>query len=210
MRCRIFALILAGCCFFFTGCDNFKQMMPKSPAQKPQPLDPDIAKQLEAPDAPPGQDGQNQDAQRQSRPHETFDSDRVRRHDSYRGPSHDLTPDESAGGHTLRKHVGRSDADLRDRLAQEDISAASTYTDRDAAEHAIGNALQQGQHRVEQWLARYGNHPNLVLDYRGDEPIGRTLHRGESASQPCSDAKVVLRYISSNEYYVLTSYPECR
>ena len=205
MRCRFFALILAGSCFFFPGCDNFKQMMPKSPAQKPQPLDPDIAKQLEPPDGQPGQDGQNP-----SRPHETFDSDHVRRHDSYGGPSHDLSPDESAGGHTLRKHVGRSDAELRDRLEHEDISASSTYTDRAAAEHAIGNALQQGQRRVEQWLARYGNHPNLVLDYHGDEPIGRTLHRGESASQPCSDAKVVLRYISSNEYYVLTSYPECR
>jgi hypothetical protein len=131
-------------------------------------------------------------------------------HPEFRGASHDLSPDESAGGHTLRKHVGRSDDELRDRLAEESISASSTYTDRAAAEFAVGNALQEGRYRIEQWLARSGGHPNLVLDYRSDQPVGRTLHRGDSASQPCGDAKVVLRWVSSSEYYVLTSYPECR
>ena len=118
--------------------------------------------------------------------------------------------DERAGGHTLRKHVGRSDEELSQRLQREDISASSTYTDRAAAEGAAGEALLRGQGRIEQWLARSGGHPNLVLDYRGDQPIGRTLHRGDTSSQPCSDAKVVLRWLSSSEYYVLTSYPECR
>ncbi len=126
------------------------------------------------------------------------------------GTSHDLTVDERAGGHTLRKHVGRTDDELRERLAQEQISASSTYIDRAAAEFAIGNALQEGQYRIEKWQARSGSHPNLVLDYHGDQPIGRTMHRGDSASQPCSDAKVVLRWLSPSEYYVLTSYPECR
>ena len=130
-------------------------------------------------------------------------------HLDFRGASHDLSTDERAGGHTLRKHVGRTDDDLRARLAREDISAASTYTDRVAAEFAVGKALLESQSRIESWMARAG-HPNLVLDYRGNEPIGRTLHRGSSASQPCADAKIVLRWLSSSEYYVLTSYPECR
>ena len=134
--------------------------------------------------------------------------DRVSR-TSYAIPR-DLSKDEGAGGHTLRKHVGRTDEELRRRLAHEDISASSTYTDRAAAESAIGDAIQQSQTRIEQWMARSGGHPNLVLDYRGGQPIGSTLHRGDSASQPCSNAKVVLRWISSSEYYVLTSYPECR
>ena len=124
--------------------------------------------------------------------------------------SHDLSTDEGAGGHTLRKHVGRTDQELSERLQREDISASSTYTDRAAAEGAVGEALLQNQGRIEQWLARSGGHSNLVLDYHGDRPIGRTLHRGDTASAPCADAKVVLRWLSSNEYYVLTSYPECR
>ena len=122
----------------------------------------------------------------------------------------DLSKDEGAGGHTLRKHVGRTDEELKARLAHEDISASSTYTDKAAAETAVEDAIQLNQTRIEQWMARSGGHPNLVLDYRSDQPIGRTLHRGASASQPCSNAKVVLRWLSSSEYYVLTSYPECR
>jgi len=131
-------------------------------------------------------------------------------HSPFHGVPRDLSKDEGAGGHTLRKHVGRTDEELADRLTRESISASSTYTDRTAAEGAIGDALQQNQTRIEDWMARSGGHPNLVLDYHGDQPIGRTLHRGDSASQPCSDAKVVLRWLSSSEYYVLTSYPECR
>ena len=131
-------------------------------------------------------------------------------HPVFRGASHDLSPDENAGGHTLRKHVGRSDDELRERLDRESISASSTYTDRSAAEFAVGNALEEGKYRIEKWMQRSGGHPNLVLDYHGDQPFGRTLHRGDSSSQLCSDAKVVLRWLSSSEYYVLTSYPECR
>jgi len=127
--------------------------------------------------------------------------------------SHDLAQDEAAGGHTLRKHVGRSDAELRERLEKEpNIAAASTYTDRVTAEKAIGLALEQNRAKVQRWLARSGGHPNQVLDYStdGDHPVGRTLRRGQESSQPCSHALVVLRWSGDDHYYVLTSYPECR
>lgn len=127
--------------------------------------------------------------------------------------SHDLSQDEAAGGHTLRRHVGRSDAELRQRLEREpDISAASAYTDRETAERVVGTVLQEQPAKIERWFGRPGGHPNLVLDYRGDpaHPIGRTLHRGETAAQPCSNAIVVLRWDGDRHYHVLTSYPECR
>ena len=127
-------------------------------------------------------------------------------------PTRDLSQDEAAGGHTLQRHVGRTDADLRERLQREpDISAASTYTNLQAAEMAVGTALQQAHSRVERWLDRRG-HPNLVLDYRGNpgHPVGRTLHRGDPAPQPCWNAIVVLHWDSGRQYHVLTSYPECR
>ena len=129
----------------------------------------------------------------------------------YSGPSRDLSQDERAGGHILRKHVGLSEEDLRERLARErEITGASTYTDRRTAEHVVGAAIAQSQDRVETWLRRPGGHRNLVLDYDGDEPIGRTINRGEVHSQPCSHALVVLKYAGPGDYYVLTSYPECR
>jgi hypothetical protein len=129
------------------------------------------------------------------------------------GPSHDLSDDEAAGGHTLKKHVGRTDEQLQQRLSRErNISAASTYTDRQTAEAVVGAVLQEQQPKIQRWLERQGGHPNLVLDYDGDSahPIGRTMRRGENQSEPCSQAVVVLKFVDSDRYYVLTTYPECR
>jgi toxin YxiD len=127
------------------------------------------------------------------------------------GPARDLSQDEAAGGHILRKHVGRTDNQLLERLDHErNISGASTYTDRGTAERAVGAAIAQSQDRIQRWLNRSGGHPNLVLDYDSDQPIGRTINRGESQSRPCSHALVVLKYNPPSSYYVLTSYPECR
>ena len=124
-----------------------------------------------------------------------------------------LSQDEAAGGHILRKHVGQTDEQLRERLEREPrITGASTYTDRQAAEQAVGAAIAASQDRIQRWLGRPGGHPNLVLDYDSDAPIGRTMNRnrGESQSRPCAHALVVLKYSGPGQYYVLTSYPECR
>ena len=127
------------------------------------------------------------------------------------GPARDLSQDEAAGGHILRKHVGQTDDQLLERLDQErNISGASTYTDRATAERAVGAAIAQSQDRIQRWLNRSQGHPNLVLDYDSGQPIGRTINRGESQSRPCSHALIVLKYDPPSSYYVLTSYPECR
>lgn len=129
---------------------------------------------------------------------------------SLSSPRRDLSEDEEAGGHTLKKHVGRSDQQLRERLRRErNISAASTYTDRDTAERAVGMALQQSQAKVDRWLNHEGGHPNLVIDYDSPQLIGRTMHRGDDQSQPCSHALVVLKWDGDSTYHVLTTYPEC-
>jgi hypothetical protein len=128
-----------------------------------------------------------------------------------KGPVRDLSQDEAAGGHILRKHVGQTDDELRERLQRErGITGASTYTDRPTAEHAVGAAITESQDRIQRWLSRSSGHPNLVLDYDSAAPIGRTINRGENQARPCSHALVVLKYAGPNEYYVLTSYPECR
>jgi Bacterial CdiA-CT RNAse A domain len=126
---------------------------------------------------------------------------------------YDLARDEARGGHTLVRHVGRSDADLKERLRREpSISAASTYSDRVIAERVVARALARNRARVDQWLARPGSRPNLTLDYRGDakESIGRSLSRRNSQPVTCSDAVVVLRWDGRKGFIVLTSYPESR
>jgi hypothetical protein len=191
---RVVAGFMLGLFFPLFGCQQFGQLVSKATVASKKDASEENRK---------GASGEEQPSDANAyQPADHISGER------FRGASHDLEPDERAGGHTLRKHVGRTDNELRERLAHEDISAASTFTDRSAAEFAVGNALLENSNRIEQWKAR-SNHPNLALDYRGTQPIGRTLHRQDDASKPCDNAKVVLRWLSSSEFYVLTSYPEC-
>lgn len=127
-------------------------------------------------------------------------------------PRRDLSIDEALGGHTLARHVGKSDAELRDRLRREkQISAASTYTDRVTAEQAVGAALASGGDELEAWQARSGRRPNLVLHFahHGETPLGRSLSRGQRMPITANRALVVLRWDErASRFYVLTSYPE--
>ena len=124
----------------------------------------------------------------------------------------DLSIDEARGGHTLARHVGRTEAQLAERLRRErQISAASTYPDRATAERAVAAALAASARQLDAWVTRSGRRPNLVLHYveRSGTPLGRSLARGQSRPAPAFRALVVLRWDDrASRYYVLTSYPE--
>ena len=122
---------------------------------------------------------------------------------------YDLERDEQRGGHTLSRHVARTDAELAERLERErNISAASTWTDRPAAEETVAEALRDERVRVESWMRRGYPRPNLALHYSAVHPIGRSLRRGESAAEVCTNAVIVLRADGADGFYVLTAYPE--
>jgi Bacterial CdiA-CT RNAse A domain len=124
---------------------------------------------------------------------------------------YDLARDEQRGGHTLDKHVGRTDAELRERIDRErDISAASTWTDRDTAERAVADALRANREKIDRWMARGYPRPNLALHFDAGQTIGRSLRHGESEVVPATTAVVVLKADSADSFYVLTTYPEAR
>ena len=120
----------------------------------------------------------------------------------------DLAADEAAGGHTLARHVGRSDAELAARLAAEpNLAAASCFTDRATAERAVGATLVAQAPQVAYWRAR-ARPGNLALLWRGDGSVlGRVLERGARQSRPATGVRVVLRH-RGDGWYVLTAYPE--
>ncbi|HWY08005.1 MAG TPA: RNase A-like domain-containing protein [Candidatus Acidoferrales bacterium] len=124
---------------------------------------------------------------------------------------YDLSRDEERGGHTLARHVARTDDELRERLARErNISAASTWTDRDTAETVVAEALAAERDRVDSWMRRGFPRANLALHYNAGRAIGRSLRRGDSQSVECSSAVMVLRADGPESFYVLTTYPEAR
>lgn len=124
----------------------------------------------------------------------------------------DLSVDESMGGHTLARHVGKTDAELSNRLRREpQISSASTYPDRRSAELAVGAALASAGTQLASWQNRSGRRPNLVLHYTvpGGQSVGRSLSRKQQTPVLCRRVLVVLRWDErSDRFYVLTSYPE--
>jgi toxin YxiD len=123
---------------------------------------------------------------------------------------YDLSQDEERGGHTLRKHVGRTDDELRQRLEREPgISAASTWTDRSTAEETMAAALRAEHGRIENWQRRGVPRPNLVLHFDAGHEIGRCLVRGASQVVHCTEAVIVLR-ADGEGFYVLTAYSEAR
>lgn len=124
---------------------------------------------------------------------------------------YDLGRDEQHGGHTLARHVARTEDELRDRLERErNISAASTWTDRGTAEAVVGEALAAERGRVESWMRRGIPRANLALHYDAGRVIGRSLRRGDTQTVPCSGAVIVLRADGPASFYVLTTYPEAR
>ncbi len=124
---------------------------------------------------------------------------------------YDLVRDEERGGHTLARHVARTDDDLRERLALEgNISAVSTWSDRETAETVVAEALAAERARVDTWMRRGFPRANLALHYNAERPIGRSLRRGESRTMECTRAVIVLRADGPAGFYVLTTYPEAR
>lgn len=131
---------------------------------------------------------------------------------SAQAPRRDLQADERCGGHTIARHVGKSNPQLAERLRQQpDIAAASTYPDLVTAETVVGAALEKERGRVAAWTARRGQRPNLALRYRSTaaKAIGRSWRRGKVAPDAAFEAVVVLRWdVPRGGFCVLTSYPE--
>lgn len=128
-----------------------------------------------------------------------------------RNARYDLERDEDRGGHTLKKHVGRTDAQLQERLDHErNISAASTWTDRETAEETVAAALQAEKGRVESWMRRGYPRANVALHYDAGLVVGRSMRRGDNQAVDCTSAVIVLRADGPDSYFVLTTYPEAR
>lgn len=121
----------------------------------------------------------------------------------------DLDRDERRGGHTLARHVGRTDAQLRARLARESVSGASTYGDRHTAERIVERALAENARRVQRWIDQRAPKTNLAIRHRARDglPTGRLMRRGGDVAEEVQGAVVVLRW-RDDDWYVLTSYPE--
>ncbi|MBI1927478.1 hypothetical protein HYR99_24960 [Candidatus Poribacteria bacterium] len=112
------------------------------------------------------------------------------------------------GGHTLARHIGKTDGELMTRLQQSTrIRGASAFLDQATAESVISQTIKQNRSIIQQWL-RSGSGVPLVLQFTGRNVIGRGILRGEPAVHPMTNARVLLRRSPNGRYYIHTAYPE--
>jgi len=124
-------------------------------------------------------------------------------------PGGGLDSHEAAGGHTLERHVGKTEAQLAQRLASETrISAASSFTDSSVAEVAIAEAMNRNQSAIDSWVKSRGN--RYTIDYNANRIIGITLRRRASKATSASRLKIVLQRSAKLPpgYFILSAYPE--
>ncbi len=116
---------------------------------------------------------------------------------------------EAAGGHTLEKHVGKTEVQLAQRLEKDDkISGASSFTYRSVAEAAIAEAMSINQSAIDSWMKKRDN--RYTIDYNANKIIGITMRRGASKATQTSRLRIILQRSAKLPpgYFILTAYPQ--
>jgi CDI toxin RNase A-like protein len=135
-------------------------------------------------------------------------------------PSSPLAPDgglqahENAGGHTLnpnKAHVGASEQQLRDRLANDPNhpSAVSSFYDRAAAERSAHENIAGNENGIDAWLSSGASQPK-AFDWHHGQPVGRRVDgHSPQVVNDVSGSRVVLKKDPSmpSGYKILTSFP---
>ena len=107
-------------------------------------------------------------------------------------PGGGLAAHEAAGGHTLEKHVGKSEEFLARRLATEpDIRGASSFYDREVAEQSISDLLKANRSEIERWLRTDGK--KVVLTGTASRALGSCLSRATEEITEGTGIRLVLR-----------------
>jgi hypothetical protein len=123
-------------------------------------------------------------------------------------PGGGLQAHESAGGHLLSKHVGKSESDLMNRLANEPkISGSSSFYNRATAEDAVSRIIDANQGKIAEWLNGPGG--RLRLDHSLTKPVGVSVVRGTEGAIDVRSGRVILIKDSSMQtgYKISTGFP---
>ncbi|WP_028225948.1 RNase A-like domain-containing protein [Paraburkholderia ferrariae] len=112
------------------------------------------------------------------------------------------------GGHTLLKHAGRTEAQLRERLRLEPKrDVVSSFRNLQDAEWAISKVMESNRSRIKNWALSNPKHPLAVHQDVGKK-VGYGLVKETGEIRDMSTVQVVIKYEKYNgmPYYILTSY----
>jgi hypothetical protein len=121
-----------------------------------------------------------------------------------------LQAEEAAGGHTLARHIGKTEAELRARLLRQPrLRTASTFHTLADAEYAVSKTLRANKTLIKLWakVAQVGETESFECAVR--HGIGHGVARQTGLLTEMSRVTVVLRKVAAHNriYFVLTAYP---
>jgi hypothetical protein len=125
-------------------------------------------------------------------------------------PPNWLHQQDAAGGHTVALHVGKTDAELVQRLQKTPhITEASTYTDYATAENAITAGLGPLAAAINNWAKAAAPGDTLPLNFGAGGIVGRVATRppGLANIHNSMNFRTVIRATGGGGCFLLTSYP---
>jgi len=121
-----------------------------------------------------------------------------------------LAEHEALGGHTILKHVGRTEAQLRTRLlAEANIPAASSFPSLRVAETVISDAMKARAPLVRAWASSANQGSKYVWVHNAAKTIGYGVVRQSGVITNMQKVLIVLKptQVSGKLYFILTAYP---
>ena len=109
-----------------------------------------------------------------------------------------LAAEEAAGGHTIARHVGRSEAQLRARLAAEPrIRAATTFRTLSEAEKFVAEALRANQAGIMAWSRSAALGETKAFTHAAGKVVGFGVVRATGSVQQMTRLAVVIRKVQT-------------
>src|SRR5262245_5451956 len=107
-----------------------------------------------------------------------------------------LAAEEAAGGHTIARHVARTEAQLRARLAAETrIPVASTFRTLKDAERFVAEALRANKAAIKEWAKAATAGQSKAFTHEAGKIVGEGVVRATGRLQTMTKLVVVVRKV---------------
>ena len=127
------------------------------------------------------------------------------------GTRRNVEMQEAAGGHTIERHVDKSENWLRNRIETDPTlkidGVASSFRNETIANRVQGQFIKQNKEAILNWLKSGDNKP-FVGVVEMNEPVGIVVERGKAGFVEANKARIVLfRNNSEHGWHIRTSFP---
>ena len=123
---------------------------------------------------------------------------------------HEAAAGSRVGGHTIERHIAKTEAELRGRLAaQGRIRVASSFHSLEIAERSLYQGLRANRAEIVRWARTAPVGDTKPFEYIGKEVLGHGVVRASGQLVSMRGLRFVLKNEAFNGklYYILTAFP---